>query len=496
MNTLKQLFFAPLMGFKVRYIPLLLIYFAYGSNAITTVALTFWEKENLALSAEQLVIIGTWLTVPWTIKMIFGQFVDHYPLFGNKRKSYIYLGATLMAIGYIMLYGVATAHPIMQMFGNQFNQYLLVNLVSILGFVIQDVTADAMSTEVVAREGKAESEIQTELTRVQILGRLSLMGAMASVALLGGFLAQTFDYETVFLIALIVPIISVLGATFVKLDDIKTKSYFDPVILGGGIAFAIFTLIMAFTSVPYSQEIVFSVSLCLLSFLLWQLIKHQPKDKIQLIALTLIAIFIFRLIPKGGPGMSWFVIDNFGFDEVFMGVLKQVSSLLALAVLWFGTAFISSQPVRVILIFLIVVQTFFSVPELALYFGWYNWLSLSPEQIALIDSAGDDPLTHISMIPMLAIIAFYAPVNSRATWFAVAASLMNLALTGSQLITKYLYQAFPVERMSENTVADYSMLGNLLIWKTALSFFIPLIAVVVLLYVLPKRLIPSKTEEI
>ena len=50
------------------------------------------------------------------------------------------------------------------------------------------------------------------------------------------------------------------------------------------------------------------------------------------------------------------------------------------------------------------------------------------------------------MIPMLAWIANSAPANLKATYFAVMASFTNLALSASQLGTKYLNQIFVVTR--------------------------------------------------
>lgn len=495
LNRFKHLFFEPLLALKWRYAPLLLIYFAYGAQGLTTVALTFWEKQNLALSAEQIVLISAWLTFPWTIKMIFGQCVDHFPIFGSRRRNYVYLGAGLMALGYVMLYGIATQAIWMTWIGSTFAQYLVANLVSIFGFVVQDVTADAMSTEVAEREGKTESQIQAELTKIQILGRLSLMLAMFLVAGLGGYLASVLPYQAVFLIALTIPVISIAGAALVKLQTPEGIGKFDPIILGGGLAFALFSLIMAFQDLAYGQEIVFGVSILLLSGLLWRVLKDQPSEKIRLIIMTLAAIFIFRMVPSTGPGFTWFAIDNLGFDEIFIGTLQQISALTALALLWFGTQFIANQPVRLILIFLVIAETIISLPEIALYYGWHEALGLNARTVALWDTAAEGPLSHISMIPMLAIIAYYAPAGNRATWFAVAASMMNLALTAKQLIVKYLYQIYPVERASENTTAHYEWLGHILIIKTAIGFFVPLLAIIVLLYLFPKDQIKEKQNK-
>jgi BT1 family len=50
-----------------------------------------------------------------------------------------------------------------------------------------------------------------------------------------------------------------------------------------------------------------------------------------------------------------------------------------------------------------------------------------------------------------------APPGAEATMFAIMASLMNLALSASQLFTEYLNEAFAV------TQADYSNLGRLMV---------------------------------
>ena len=58
------------------------------------------------------------------------------------------------------------------------------------------------------------------------------------------------------------------------------------------------------------------------------------------------------------------------------------------------------------------------------------------------------------MIPLLTLIAFYAPPGHRATWFALMASFMNLALVAGQLQTKYLNQIFVVERGAHMRSSD------------------------------------------
>ncbi len=65
----------------------------------------------------------------------------------------------------------------------------------VIGTVIQDVVADAMSTEVVARtdedgQPRPDDEVRAELGMVQVLGRLALSIGILAVAGLSGWLAQ------------------------------------------------------------------------------------------------------------------------------------------------------------------------------------------------------------------------------------------------------------------------------------------------------------------
>jgi MFS family permease len=76
------------------------------------------------------------------------------------------------------------------------------------------------------------------------------------------------------------------------------------------------------------------------------------------------------------------------------------------------------------------------------------------------------------MVPLLTLIAYYAPPGHRATWFALMASLMNLALVASQLQTKYLNNIYVVTR------GHYDALAPLLNWSVVLGFIIPVAAII------------------
>src|SRR5512136_1069973 len=87
----------PIRAMRLRYLPLLMIYYAYGALGLVSIAETFWIKQALTLTPSDLAAIAVWLTLPWTIKMVFGQLVDCVPVLGSQRRGYVFIGAALVA---------------------------------------------------------------------------------------------------------------------------------------------------------------------------------------------------------------------------------------------------------------------------------------------------------------------------------------------------------------------------------------------------------------
>lgn len=249
--------------------PLLMVYFAYGATGLIAVAQTFWVKKALTLSPADLSSQAVWLNIPWTVKMVFGELVDTVAIFGSRRRGYVYVGGALVAIGMLLLAGAASetipiASPVVL--------YIAASLVKVIGLVLQDVVADAMSTEVVPRvdaEGKprAKDAIDRELGMVQVLGRLALSSGVFTTAGLAGWLASEISYATVFLLGLVVPVISVSGAMMINLEAPERRAIVWN-ILAGGLVFGAFVVVLGIAQVPFGSEIVFAVSLAVIIWML------------------------------------------------------------------------------------------------------------------------------------------------------------------------------------------------------------------------------------
>lgn len=472
----------PIKAMRLRYVPLLLIYFAYGSSVFTAIAANFWVKNTLDMTAAELAELGIWLVVPWTVKMIFGSLVDSVLVFGSNRKSYVYIGAVLITMSSLLMIAVVGEYPIVAEFSKK-SVYIIASMIAVVGFVMQDVVADTMSTEVIDKT-QSKEEIHQELATIQVLARLSLGFAIFITGWIGGELASIFkdNREIVFMIALFTPVLSIVGVTLVRLNAVPVSPV-NKHVLFGGLIFALFVVIIGHYEVPYSQEIVFVFSISIVLYLLNDLIGDLSEDAIRHIKMAMIVIFVYRAMPSVGAGLTWWQIDVLKFDELFFAKLSAIGGVIALAGMWFSAKFIVKRNIGEVLIFLTIIGTLLSLPIVGMYYDMHTALGIEARTVALVDTALASPFDYIAQVLMLTLVAIYAPEGKKGTWFALMASLMNIALSAGGLLTKYLNKIFIVSREIVTdgvitTAQDYSQLGDLLWIVVAVSFIIPIAVII------------------
>jgi MFS family permease len=442
-------------GVRLAYLPVLVTYFCYGASGITAIALLYFQKDVLGITPAEAAGIAFWVALPWSTKMVAGVASDVHPILGSRRFAYLVLGALATFAGYAWLATTASTK----------GTYLAAMVVIAVGFMVQDVVADALSVEV------ARSE--EEMKQVQALGRMALLVGTIAVGYLSGWLAGAVGARTVFAIALILPLLVVIAAWLIPREHASRPAPDDPanplgagnsrLVVLGGLGYAALGVVLEALSVPFGQEIILTVSATIIVLLLRRVGISRG------VAVAAFAIFCFRAVPGAGQGFNYWAIDRLGFDQEFLGILAQVSSMLSLAGLIVFRKPITHRPVSYTLFWVTIAGAVLYLPTIGLFYGVNEWFGLSPRTFAFIDTTISAPLGQLSMVPMLALIARTAPRGAEATMFAIMASLMNLALSASELGTRYLNDVFGV------TQHDYSGLGRLLIAVGVIGLF-PLLA--------------------
>jgi hypothetical protein len=490
--------------FRWSYLPPLMVYFAAGVSGFTGIIESFFVKEELGLTAAFLANLGFWAGLPWALKMPLGHLVD---LFWRWKSIFVYLGASLMAASLLIMVGLTGYTGWMAKMMPVDIWYILAVMLSPVGFVLQDVVADAMTVEAVPVDTEdgtpiGEKKLQQMHVTMQTLGRMAIVAGGAMVAGVGGWLASVLSYATMYLISLSIPLISVMGVllgswmirrrTKRRLAMNSSQKEIRPpranpqdqkveanwYILAGSAAFVVFSLIFGLSAVPLKEETIFVGSLGIIALLMGQLLRPLSQSKRREIIGLAVIIFVFRAMPTIGAGAGWWQIDVLGFDEAFFGTLRQISAILAIIGMFALRGWMARRPIPYLVVFLSVYSTIMMLPFIGMYYGLHEWtqavLGFGARTIAIVDTMADSPLGQIAMIPMLAWIAKEAPKNQKATYFAVMAAFTNLALSASQLGTKYLNSIFVVER------DRYDELGVLMVTAALISLIVPIVTVVLL----------------
>lgn len=460
---------APIKALRLEYIPLLIIYFVAGFAAFDSVASTFFFKNIIKLDAKSLIGLGIWTSLPWSIKMVFGSLIDSVPIFGSNRKSYIYLGSALMFMGDLIFLDLASIRLVYSFIG-EYGSLLLSGLLITSGIVMADIVADTMQIEVV----KDGPERMKDLGMVQVLSRMALSIGAVMAALITGYLASNYSYSTIFALKLFLPIIIVIATFFTKLNIEEKPGKLDLSILLGGLGFGAFCVLSGMFFGQHGQLAVFVVSMVVINYMLIKTTEDMDPNIRSKFFLACIAIFLFRTIPGVGPGFSWWAIEALKFDANFLGTLRIISSVSSLLVLWLLSSYITEGKIFYTMLWLIVIGTIMSLPEIGVFMGIHEQLGLTARQVFLIDTGIEAPLGGLSMVPLGVLIAKNAPPTKRAVYISLTASFMNIALVGGDIITKYLNSVLIVTR------DNFNNLGLIMVVSLTISTIFSIIGLIFL----------------
>ena len=234
--------------------------------------------------------------------------------------------------------------------------YVLSALLAPIGYVIQDTVADAMTVEAVPRVDERglpieEARLKLMHTTMQTLGRVAIISGGILVAFINLYLFTGVEnlpkekvaeiYQHVYLLALTIPAVSVLGVITASILRLRAKRRLqsqgmtsdqvaalldrpaEPTrpnwwILGGSLLFVLFTLTVGVADFPFNEEIVFAGSMAIVSVLMVRLTRELTPDARHVLVGTALVVFVFRSVPGPGEGATWWMIDKLKFDQQFL----------------------------------------------------------------------------------------------------------------------------------------------------------------------------------
>jgi folate/biopterin transporter len=358
---------------------ILSVYFVQGILGLARLAMSFFLKDDLALSPAQMGALTGIAALPWVIKPVFGFLSDGLPLFGYRRRPYLILSGLLGSVSWIALATVV----------NTAWAATVALLLTSLSVAISDVIVDSLVVERARKESLKQAGSLQSLT-----WGVSASGGLIT-AYLSGLLLQHLSNQTVFGITAIFPLI-VSGVAWVIAEE---KVGASPSPSSGTETIAIRHQIRQ----------------------LWGAMKQKS------ILLPTLFIFLWQATPSADSAFFFFTTNELGFEAEFLGRVRLVTSLASLLGIWIYQRFLKTVPFRQILSWSIVVSSLLGMTALLLVTHTNRALGIDDHWFSLGDSLILTVMGQIAFMPVLVLSARLCPAGIEATLFALLMSIWNLS---------------------------------------------------------------------
>jgi len=182
-------------------------YFAQGMGGLAYEPVSYYLKDALGLGPAQAAMFVAWMTLPLTIKPLFGLLTDFLPWAGKRRAPHLVIVSLLTSLGWLLLAGLKSPNYVAAL-----GLLILVNV----GFVLSDVVCDAVMVERGKERGK------TGVYQAVSIG--TLYATLIVTGFGGGWLSQHASYRWIFILTACFPLLTALSARWVDesgVGDIK-----------------------------------------------------------------------------------------------------------------------------------------------------------------------------------------------------------------------------------------------------------------------------------
>lgn len=356
-----------------------LVYFAQGlgqSGGLISQPLTNYLK-SLGLNTDQATQLLAVLTIPWVIKPLYGLVSDFIPLFGYRRKSYLFLMNGVATAGFLWLTGLTTPEWI-----------VTAMVLTALGIASSDVLVDAIMVE----KGQQTGQIK----RFQSQQWMWFNIAAVTTGILGGWLSDMLSpasaLHTAALITACAPAGVLIATAFLVHEE---KAALNPALLKSGTA---------------------SLLSALKSRTLW-------------IVAGFLAFWNFS--PSFGTPMFYHMVDNLKFDQYFIGQLGSVTAVGSVLGAFVYQRYLAARYSSLALIYLSILLGTLSTVA---------YLLLADRPSAVILSFVTGLVGMVPFLTMLSMAAAACPPHAEGFTFAALMSVFNATSQASAIFGAHLYQ--------------------------------------------------------
>ena len=394
--------------------------------------------DTLNVSSTQYSAFSTLVSLPWSLKFLFGMLSDGVPIMGYRRKSWLIIGWIINSL---------TGFALGYMDDPSFASIAIFMFIGTSAYLLSDVCTDTMAVE----RSKCEPPVrrgsfQTSCYTIRSFG--CIIGA-----LMGTLLYNTASWgwglsmSQLFLLSALLPVLFFLPS-FWPLEEQASKH-----------------------ALPDFSEQISSI---------WQLL----QEKVVWTPITF--IFTYNLMQIPNSAWTNFLVVGLDFTDFELGVITIAQAVL----FWVGMIvykkWFFTTSWRWIYIYTGAIGALFSLGQIVLVKQWNTQIGIPDLWFALGDSAISTLVAAIQYMPMCILFSMICPEGNEGLTYALLTTLSNLAGSIASDIGSALTLIWNVDNTTLES-GDYSGILYLTILTSCLQ-----LAPLLLVWILPD----SKAEQL
>lgn len=91
------------LGIDKTYLVLFLVSFTQGIQGLSDLAMSYLYKDDLKLEPFEVTRITSIISIPWILKPIYGFISDSFPVFGYRRKPYLFIFGITLSLSWLFM---------------------------------------------------------------------------------------------------------------------------------------------------------------------------------------------------------------------------------------------------------------------------------------------------------------------------------------------------------------------------------------------------------
>jgi len=444
------------------YLVICLVAITQGIVGLSDLAMNYLYKDDLHMSPAQVSLAGSLTGIPWIIKPLWGFTSDVFPLFGYRRKSYLFIFGCVGVAGWFLMGEYATT---------MLAAILILALIQVAN-AFCNVIGEALVVEESQRHQhtRTDREIQEEAAKnVSLFFGIKNVGVVVT-AYTGGLLLEYFTKKTIFLTTAAFPLMLCFAAIILKEPRVVERE-----------AHQRLPEIEHQHENEHHEEDEESRNPISAREHFNQLTTFLGRPEI---GAPVLFIFAFMLIPATNDAMFFFYTNELGFKPEFMGRLRLILGIANLMGIYLYNNYLKHVPFKKIFAVSVLICIFCGCTQIMLVTRTNIYFGIPDKMFTLTSGFINQALAEINAMPILVLACRLCPKNIEGSMYAFLMSTMNLGSLISLQVGGLMTSWLGITQRNFDNLWLFILIANV-----SMAFFLPV------LWYIPIKGDPQEEEE-